>query len=269
MDAQRRARAQRQERVAKVVWGTFFVTMGVLFTLHDMGRIDLGEPRSKFSAAYAVDGDATTRWSSAFGQPQWLTVDLGSELPLGKVRLSWESAFAKSYELQTSTNGLEWTTARRVDEGHGGIEDQALDTSARFVRLLGLSRATPYGFSVWEMEVYDSSGVLVSHGKTATSSSVEDSGPFVLWIQFWPLLLVASGLPLVLAPRDDASQVFGLALTAIGGVVQLQHLRLVPWTAREAASVLLIAIGVLILLQSLRRRESTRDGGADPTQGTR
>jgi hypothetical protein len=40
-----KARAVRQERVAKMVWGSLFVVMGVLFTLHDMGRIDLGEPK--------------------------------------------------------------------------------------------------------------------------------------------------------------------------------------------------------------------------------
>ena len=61
MDARQKARAQRQERVAKVVWGTFFITMGVLFTLHDMGRIDLGEPSTEFSASRAVDGDSQTR----------------------------------------------------------------------------------------------------------------------------------------------------------------------------------------------------------------
>src|SRR2546430_8867829 len=33
---------------------------------------------ASFPAAYAVDGNTGTRWSSAFSDPQWLEVDLGS-----------------------------------------------------------------------------------------------------------------------------------------------------------------------------------------------
>ena len=83
-----KARAQRQERVAKVVWGSLFVVMGVLFTLHDKGRIDLGEPMQEFAAEHALDGDAKTRWSSAFSDPQWLTVDLGAVTHLSRIRLN-------------------------------------------------------------------------------------------------------------------------------------------------------------------------------------
>src|SRR3977135_594120 len=61
-----KARALRQERLAKMVWGSLFVVMGVLFTLHDMRRIDLGEPKQEFAAGHAVDGDDKTRWGSAF-----------------------------------------------------------------------------------------------------------------------------------------------------------------------------------------------------------
>jgi hypothetical protein len=87
----------------------------------------------------------------------------------------------------------------------------------------------------------------------------------MLWLRFWPLLLVASGLPLLLAPRDDASQVIGMVLTAMGTFLQLQGLGLVPWGFRQTSSVVLIVVGVVILLQSLRRREGPDQGGAGPT----
>src|SRR5882762_8631497 len=126
-----KARALRQERVAKMVWGSLFVVMGVLFTLHDMGRIDLGEPKHEFGAERAVDGDTKTRWASAFRDPQWLAVDLGAAAPLGKVRITWEDAYAKDYELQVSTDGAHWTTARRVTDGKGGIDEQEVGGTAR------------------------------------------------------------------------------------------------------------------------------------------
>ena len=257
-----KAKAQRQERVAKFVWGTLFVVMGVLFTLHDMGRIDLGERKNELAAEHAVDGNDTTRWGSAFRDTQWLMVDLGSTVPLSRVRLSWESAYAKDYELQLSNDGTRWTTVRQVKDAQGGVEEQAVSETARYVRVLGRKRATPYGISLYELQVFDSDGELVSQGKPATASSVEDDQVFALWFRFWPLLLVASGLPLLLAPRNDSNQVMGIVLTAMGGFLQLQNLALVSWGFRQTAAVVLIVVGLVILLQSQRRSE---EGGAGPT----
>ncbi|HXB55458.1 MAG TPA: discoidin domain-containing protein [Vicinamibacteria bacterium] len=263
-----RARADRQERVAKIVWGSLFVVMGVLFTLHDMGRIDLGEPARQFDPQHAVDGSFKTRWSSEFRDPQWLTVDLGVATPLSRVRLNWEAAYARDYELQVSSDGVNWTTARRVRGAVGGIEEQEVDATARYVRLMGTQRGTPYGYSLWELQVFDSAGTLVSQGKPATASSVEDHGAFVLWLRFWPLLIMATGLPLLLAPRDDTTQVVGMVMTAAGAFLQLQGLGLVSWGFRQTSSVVLMVVGVVILLQSLRRRERPDEGGAGPSGGT-
>jgi hypothetical protein len=260
-----KARAQRQERVAKMVWGTLFVAMGVLFTLHDMGRIDLGEHRNELAAPHAVDGDDKTRWGSAFRDSQWLMVDLGSPVPLSKVRLNWERAYAKDYELQISNDGTSWSTVRRVTGSEGGVEEQELGQTARYVRVLGLQRATPYGISLYELRLFDSDGALVSQGKPTSASSVEDASvTFALWFQFWPLLLVASGLPLLLAPRNDSNQVVGLVLTAIGSFLQLQNLGLVPWGLRQTSAVVLIVVGVVILLQAQRRSERVDEDGAGP-----
>jgi hypothetical protein len=258
------ARARRQERVAKLVWGTFFVVMGVLFTLHDMGKIDLGEPRNEHAAESAVDGDAKTRWSSSFHDPQWLAVDLGAPRELGRVRLNWETAYAREYDVQVSTDGTHWTTVRHVTAGHGGVEEQDLGTTARWVRMFGTKRSTPYGYSLWELEVLDPSGAVISQGKPATASSVEGTFPFALWLRYWPLVLIASGLPLLLAPRDDVSQVFGMALTVAGGFAELQALGYVDWGMRQIASTVLIVVGVVILLQTQRRREAPDDDGTGP-----
>ncbi|KJY26949.1 beta-N-acetylhexosaminidase, partial [Streptomyces sp. NRRL S-495] len=46
-----------------------------------------------FPAAFATDGDGGTRWSSAYGDPQWLQVDLGSTQAVNRVVLRWETAY--------------------------------------------------------------------------------------------------------------------------------------------------------------------------------
>jgi len=261
-------RARRQERAAKLVWGTLFLVMGVLFTLHDMGRIDLGEPKRDLSADHAVDGDDKTRWSSAFRDPQWLTVDLGAPTTLSRIRINWEAAYAKDYEVQLSTDGLLWSTAAQVKDGDGGTAEHEVSSTARFVRILGTRRATPYGFSIWELQVFDNGGHVVSQGKHAIASSMEDTGPFVLWFKFWPLLLVASGLPLLIAPRSDSNQVFGIVMSSIGVFLQLQNLGVVPWGFRQSAAGVLVVVGVVILLQAQRRPDRPdEDGTGFPGRG--
>lgn len=260
-------RARRQARVGKVVWGTLFLGMGVLFSLEDMGRVDLGgKPKSELVPANAVDGNDKTRWSSAFRDGQWLTVDLGVVEPIRRLRLHWEDAYAKEYEIQVSDDGAEWKTVRKVT-GTGGIEEYEVDATGRYVRLLGTARATPYGISLWELQVFGPDGGLISQGREATASSVEERNVLLArWIRFWPLFFVASGLPLLLVPRDDANQVVGLVLTVLGTVLQLDRLGVLPWSLRETSSGLLILIGLLILVQSLRRGDAADESEPGPTR---
>ncbi len=59
-------------------------------------------------ASAAVDGNTGTRWSSAFSDPQWLQVDLGSHASRSaRSSLNWEAAYAKAFQIQTSTDGAD------------------------------------------------------------------------------------------------------------------------------------------------------------------
>ncbi|MEW2549701.1 discoidin domain-containing protein [Streptomyces sp. NPDC047002] len=66
-------------------------------------------------ASNATDGDAGSRWSSAYEDDQWLQVDLGSPVAFDRVAVVWEQAYAKTYVVQTSDDGKTWTDARAVD----------------------------------------------------------------------------------------------------------------------------------------------------------
>ncbi|SHN32967.1 discoidin domain-containing protein [Chitinophaga sp. CF418] len=109
-----------------------------------------------FPAASAVDGNATsTRWSSGYTDNEWLAVDLGSAQNVSRVVLKWETAFATSYTIETSNDTINWTVQKTVTAGVGGTEDLTFAAvNARYVRVHGLKRSTPYGFSIWEFEVY-------------------------------------------------------------------------------------------------------------------
>ncbi|ROP40021.1 mannan endo-1,4-beta-mannosidase [Saccharothrix texasensis] len=105
-------------------------------------------------SAHAFDGDPATRWSSAFTDQHSLWVDLGSTRPVRRVRLDWEAAHARQYQLQVSSDGTTWTTVHEDYAADGGTDEIVLDTSARYVKLYAFQRATPYGYSLWEMGVF-------------------------------------------------------------------------------------------------------------------
>jgi hypothetical protein len=110
--------------------------------------------QTAFPASNAVDGNTGTRWSSAFSDPQWLQVDLGATHPISRVVLNWEAAFATAFQIQTSNDAVTWTTIFSTTAGTGGVQDLAVSGSGRYVRMLGTHRATPYGYSLWEFQVF-------------------------------------------------------------------------------------------------------------------
>ena len=130
-----------------------------------------GSENDVFGGKNAVDGDKGTRWSSNFADDAWIYVDLGKKYSVNKVVLTWEGAYGKAYKIQTSTDGKTWKTVKNVTNGKGGEETVAFNsTDARYVRMQGVERALPYGYSLWEMEVYGK----VS-GSTSDDSNNEDS----------------------------------------------------------------------------------------------
>lgn len=106
----------------------------------------------------AVDTKVETRWSSLFSDPQWIMVDLGVVYRVHRVRLVWEIAYGKAYEVQVSTDGSNWTAAYLITNGHGMVDDLTFPaTAARYVRMYGTQRGTEWGYSLWEFEVYGAS----------------------------------------------------------------------------------------------------------------
>jgi hypothetical protein len=131
-------------------------------------------------ASRAVDGDGNTRWESASADNQQITVDLGSVQTIDRVRLSWENAYGKDFTIQVSSNNTTWTTVATITGNATTYSDFTnLATSGRYVKMAGTARATSYGYSLYEFEVFGTSPNPASNlalGKTAVASS--DQGGF-------------------------------------------------------------------------------------------
>ena len=126
----------------------------------------------RLPASAAVDGNTGTRWSSAFSDPQWLQVDLGSSQTICQVTLNWEAAYAKAFQIQTSPDGTTWTTIYSTTTGTGGIQTLTVTGTGRYVRMYGTARATQYGYSLWEFGVYTTG----SGGGTGNTVTVTNPG---------------------------------------------------------------------------------------------
>ena len=105
-------------------------------------------------ASNATDGNLTTRWSSAFSDPQWLEVDLGSTQSICQVTLDWETAYATAFQIQTSTDNSTWTTIYATTTGTGGDQTLSVSGTGRYIRMYGTVRATQWGYSLWEFQVF-------------------------------------------------------------------------------------------------------------------
>jgi hypothetical protein len=117
---------------------------------------EIADARGNCRARFAVDGRSSTRWSSQFTDTEWLAVDLDAVHKVGRVGLQWEAAYGKAYRIQVSTDGQTWRTVYETSQGSGRLEEARFTpVDARYVRFYGISRGTPFGYSLWEFRVFE------------------------------------------------------------------------------------------------------------------
>jgi len=105
-------------------------------------------------AGAVTDGSDGSRWSSEYSDDQWIYIDLGKPEAIGTVVLKWENAYAKEYELQISNDAAAWETVYHNADGKAGLDEINLSVTARYVKMKGIKKATQWGYSLYEMEVY-------------------------------------------------------------------------------------------------------------------
>ncbi|MEO7717333.1 MAG: glycoside hydrolase family 3 C-terminal domain-containing protein [Capsulimonas sp.] len=107
-----------------------------------------------YAAENAVDGNPSSRWSSASSDPQWLSVDLVDTQTVSRVSIQWERAYASAYDIQVSDDGKNWKTVYTTTSSGGDLDTvEFAPVKARWVRMLGLKRATQYGYSLYSFDV--------------------------------------------------------------------------------------------------------------------
>jgi hypothetical protein len=127
----------------------------------DAARTVTAAPSATASSSYnayqpglAIDGNASTRWSSAFQEGQWWQTDLGQVREIDRVTIDWEASYASEYRISTSLDGVHFSPAAEVSIRKAGVETTTFPVkTARFVRVTSVQRVNwGRGISFWSFE---------------------------------------------------------------------------------------------------------------------
>jgi hypothetical protein len=121
---------------------------------------------SSHEGSLAVDGDSSTLWKTARAKgknklpSEWITVDLGASVSVGKVILEWNDNFATNFTIQVSEDNSNWTTVFTESNGNGGSDTITFSsTPSRYVKMNSTSWSSS-SLRAWlnELQVFASSG---------------------------------------------------------------------------------------------------------------
>ena len=136
--------------------------------------------RDDLKHEHVIDGDMGTRWSSEFGDPQWIMLDFGKKVTINKVSLFWEGAFGKAYQIQVSNNAKKWDEVYSTTNGNGSDDEISFNpVSARYIRVYCTKRGLDWaGYSLYEFEVYNGKVSLTSSRKVSEVPGILKSPSF-------------------------------------------------------------------------------------------
>ncbi|MHB8049972.1 MAG: discoidin domain-containing protein [Coriobacteriia bacterium] len=108
-----------------------------------------------YAAYKAIDGSTYSYWRSNSNGTEWLRVDLGATKTISSVVVDWYSGdYARTFRIETSPDGSNWTSRYYTVYGDGGVDAVKLSSvSARYVRVY-MTRANDDDYRIREFEVW-------------------------------------------------------------------------------------------------------------------
>lgn len=148
------------------------------------------------TASAAIDGNTGSRWESEHKvDPQWICVDFGARKKFNMVQLVHEGAYIKTYDIQISDDGTNFTTIKHVSETLAGFPyeqtiELGFDYVAQYLRIYGTERGeSNYGYSLYELRaIYSTASVLTSISLVSAASTA---------------IIGSAGVELTATPKDQ------------------------------------------------------------------
>ncbi len=187
---------------------------------------------SSGTAASGNDGNAGTRWESAASDDQWWLCKMAEESEFNTVQIVWEGAYAKSFKLEVSNDSTTWTEI-------ANIQDQTLagfpytqtitvgDQKAKYLRVVGVTRGTGYGYSFWELRA------VVKKEQTLTTIELKAAAEIVK---------VGEGLKLTTATKDQDGENMDVEVAYIVSPAEAGSVENGVFTAAQFGSATITAV---------------------------
>ncbi len=126
---------------------------------HLVGMDGLAEASSieanGLEAENAFDGNLNTRWASSYSDDQYLSLDLRRLRVVCGMHINWETALGRDFNIEGSLDGEDWKLIRSIENNESFITSiDGLQDTVRYLRMQGITRGSPYGYSIWEWEIF-------------------------------------------------------------------------------------------------------------------
>jgi len=104
----------------------------------------------------AVDGDLNTAWISGNQNSVWISVDMGKDINVNRVKINWGHIYAVTYQIQLLSESGTTSVVYVTTKGDGEIDDvTGLSGKGRYLRLVALKRSsTDSGYILKEFEIF-------------------------------------------------------------------------------------------------------------------
>jgi len=126
-------------------------------TQKDIVKVFASSEKDQNYADNAFDGDFTTRWESEHGvDPSWIAIKLKKKRKIEAIKIRWELAAARVYQIEISDNGKKWKKVARIEDGQNGelrLIKFKKPVVTRYLRIFGEVRTLECGYSIWEVEL--------------------------------------------------------------------------------------------------------------------
>ncbi len=134
----------------------------------------------EYDPANANDGDISTRWSSKYTDSEWIYIDFGEPVKFTSVKLDWEYSYATHYSIMISNDALSWTEIYENKSSDGFLDMiDGLNAEARYLKIDCRKRFNFNGYSLWEIEVYDSNKIINNYNEHLILKSIIYPNPAV------------------------------------------------------------------------------------------
>jgi hypothetical protein len=159
----------------------YFLMAFVAFSLFSFGQKHTGLTAVASDVTNSTvpmfDANMGTRWQDASNTDNAsFVVDLGEVKNVNSIKIYWEGANAKAYNISFSTDNNSFTGELVYTNKAAGTRTDlisGLNNDCRYIKFQGVTRQLPYGYSIWEFEVYPAvAAALTSLVVTPTTQSI-------------------------------------------------------------------------------------------------